>query len=80
MHVCVWNNLKQYIYPYIKDVPLLYLRYTDDVFTISKGTKEQLITVINKLNKSHKTIKSEYEISSQKIPFLDTMVCKGKEK
>ena len=76
MYGTIWSN----IFPIHQRLPLLYLRYTDDVFTISKGTKEQLITVINKLNKNHKTIKSEYEISSQKIPFLDTMVCKGKEK
>ena len=53
---------------------LLYLRYIDDIFIIWKGTKVQLITFMNELNKKHETIKSKYEISSQKIPFLDTMV------
>ena len=76
MYGTIWSN----IFPIHQRLSLLYLRYTDNVFTISKGTKEQLITVLNELNKNHKTIKSEYEISSQKIPFLDTMVCKGKEK
>ena len=70
---------EKHIYPCIKDMALLYLRYIDDIFIIWKGTKEQLITFINGLNKKHKTIKFEYEISSQKIPLLDTMVYKDKE-
>ena len=70
---------EKHVYPYIKDMTLLYFRYIDDLLTIWKGTKEQLITFINELNRKHKTIKFEYEISSQKIPFLDTMVDKDKE-
>ena len=34
---------------------------------------------MNGLNKKHRTIKSEYEISSQKIPFLGKVVFKDKE-
>ena len=70
---------EKHIYPYIKDMALLYLRYMDDIFIIWKRTKEQVITFMNELNKKHKTIKFECEISSQKILFLDTMVCKDKE-
>ena len=44
-----------------------------------KRNKEQLITFINKLNKKHKTIKFEYEVSMQKILFLDTTVYKDKD-
>ena len=62
---------EKHIYPYIKDMTLLYLRYINDIFIIWNGTKEQLITFINELNKKHKTIKFEYKISSQKIQFLD---------
>ena len=39
---------------------LLFLGYIDDIFIIWKGTKEQLITFINELNKKYKTIKFEY--------------------
>ena len=70
---------EKHIYPYIKDMTLLYFRYIDDLLIIWKGTKEQLITFITELNRKHKTIKFEYEISSQKIPFSDTMVDKDKE-
>ena len=55
---------EQHIYPYIKDLALLHLRYIDDIFIIWKGTKEQLITFINELNKKLKTIKFESEIAS----------------
>ena len=58
---------------------LLYLRYTDGIFIIWNEKKEQLITFINKLNKKHKKIKFEYEISFQKISSLDTMVYQYKE-
>ena len=47
---------EKHIYPYIKDMALLYLRYIDDIFIIWKGTKEQLIKFINELNKKHKTL------------------------
>ena len=55
---------EQHIYPYIKDLALLHLRYIDRIFIIWKGTKEQLITFINELNKKLKTIKFESEIAS----------------
>ena len=58
---------------------LLHLRYINDIFIIWKETKEQLITFIDKLNKKRKTIKFEYEISLQKIAFLDTMLYKDKD-
>ena len=76
---CLWHNLKNNIYTQKSKISLLYLRYTDDIFIIWKGTKEELITFINGLNKIHRTIKFEYEISSQKIPFLGKVVFKDKE-
>lgn len=65
---------EKYIYPYIKELSLLYLRYTDDIFIIWKGSKEELIKFINELNQKHNYIKFDYEFSTKKIPFLDTMV------
>ena len=41
---------------------------------IWNGTKEELISFIDELNKKHKTIKFDYEISTKQIEFLDTMV------
>ena len=48
----------------IKDMVLLCLRSINDIFIIWKRTKKQLITFINELNKKHKNIKFESEISS----------------
>ena len=69
----------KHIYPYIKDKALLFLRYIDDIFMIWNGTKEELISFIEELNKKHKTIKFDYKISANKIEFLDTMVYKDKQ-
>ena len=35
---------------------------------------EELILFIDKLNKKHKTIKFDYEISSKQIEFLNTII------
>ena len=43
---------KRHIYPYIKDIALLYLKYTDDKFIIWKGTKGQLIAFANESNET----------------------------
>ena len=45
----------KHIYPYIKDMARLYLTYTDDIFIVWKGTKEQLI-FIKELNQKHETV------------------------
>ena len=44
---------EKHIYPYMKDMFLLYFRYTDEIFITWKRRKEQLITFINGLNKKH---------------------------
>ena len=64
---------ENHIYTYIKDMCVLYLSYWL-LFIIWKEEKEQLTTITSKINKKHKAIKFENEISSQKIPFLDLMV------
>ena len=46
-NIYIYIYLYIYIYPFIKVMSLLFLRYIDGIFIIWKGTKEQLITLIN---------------------------------
>ena len=46
---------------------------------IWNGTKEELISFIDELNKKHKTIKFDYEISTKQIEFLDAMVYRDQQ-
>ena len=65
---------KQHIYPYIKNKSMLQLRYIDDIFMIWTGTKQELLTFLEKLDSKHKTIKFEHKISHINISFLDTLI------
>ena len=70
--IFAWHNLISniYIYPYIKNKSILYLRRT--------GTKQELLVFLEKLNSKHKTIKFEHNISRNNILFLDTLIYKDK--
>ena len=63
-----------FIYPYIQNLSILYLRYIDDLFLIWTGTKEQFKDFVTNLNSQHPTIKYSYQISDKSIDFLDTTV------
>ena len=56
------NFEAKHIYPYIKEMSLLYLRYIDNIFMIWKGTKAKLMAFIKKLNKKHKVSKFDFQI------------------
>ena len=71
--VCAPSYCKLFMAQSEKHIPvhqrhsaLLSLRYIDDILFIWKGTKEQFVTFINKLDKKQ-NIEYEYEISSQNI-------------
>ena len=51
------NFEAKHIYPYIKEMPLLYLRYIDNIFMIWKDKKAELMTFIKDSNEKCKTIK-----------------------
>ena len=69
---------KQHIYPYIKNKSILHLQYTDDIFMIWTGTKQELLIFLEKLNSKHKTITFEHNISNSNISLLDTLIYKDK--
>ena len=56
-----------FIYPFIKTL-------LDDIFFIWTGSKIDLEKFLNELNIKHPSIKFEYEISKEKISFLDTEI------
>ena len=67
-----------YIYPLIKNMSMLYLRYIYDIFMIWKGYYDDLTNVLHKINKHIPTIKSDFVISKETISFLDTKAFKYK--
>ena len=69
----------KHMYPCIHSKGLLFLRYVDNIFMIWNGPKMKLISFIDELNWNHKTIKSDYKISTKQIEFLDTMVYKDQQ-
>ena len=46
-------------------------RFIDDIFFIWTGSKTDLENFLNELNTKHPSIKFEYEISKERISFLD---------
>ena len=59
-------------------MPLLWLRYIDDILVIWPHSKSEFFDFFNQLNDYHPTIKYTYELSDQKINFLDITIFKGK--
>ena len=72
------NFEAKHIYPYIKEMSLLYLRYVDDIFMIWKGTKVELMTFIKEQNGKHKTIKFFLKFHQEKLHFLTQCYVKTK--
>ena len=66
----------KYIYSYIKEKVVTFLRLIDDLFMMWTGTEEELLKFINELNQKHKTIKFDFKYSKTKIEFLDVLVYK----
>ena len=69
---------EQHINSYIKSKSKLYLRYNDEIFVIWTETKYELVIFLEELNKKHKTIKFEHDISRSNISVLKTLIYKDK--
>jgi hypothetical protein len=53
----------------------IWIRYVDDVFAIAKGTKEDVLEILEKINKIHNNIKFTIEFEQENmIPFLDVNI------
>ena len=61
--------------------PHLWRRFIDDIFFIWKGSEEDLIWFITKLNSIHSTIKFEFKagesfnFETQSVNFLNLTIC-----
>ena len=76
-----WEKLKKtYIYPYINLLSNFYCQFIYDIFFLWNGNVIQLQEFIKKLNNRHPTIKFDLKFSKTSIEFLDTTVCKTKNK
>lgn len=58
-------------------LPLLYLRYLDDIFIIWEHTRNDFTAFFNILNTHHTSIKLKYELSETSVNFLDVTIYKG---
>ena len=57
--------------------PLVWKRYIDDILCIWIGTRSELVGFLDRLNKAHRTLKSTWSISDERIEFLDLNLFKG---
>ena len=58
-------------------LPLVWKRYIDDILCIWTGTRSQLDSFLDGLNKAHHSIKFTWSISDTQIQFLDLNIHKG---
>ncbi len=58
-------------------MPLIWLRYIDDILTLFPGTQTEFDTLLVHLNSRMKSIKFTSETSKCKIDFLDVTIFKG---
>ena len=59
--------------------PFEWIRFLDDIFTIWCHGEASLLRFLQYMNKTHHTIKFEYEYSSTTVNFLDTRIYKNKQ-
>ena len=52
----------------------MFLRFIDDLFLIWTGSEQELLDIMNDLNKKHPSIKFEFRYSLTKIELLDVLV------
>ena len=59
------------------NLPLVWKRYINDILCIWTGTRSQLDSFPDRLNKAHSSIKFTWSISDTQIQFLDLNIHKG---
>ena len=65
---------QKYVYLLIKDKPILFLRYIDDIFMVWTKSEKQLKDFMSELNQKHPSIKFDYQFDCKQIEFFYTLV------
>ena len=73
-NITLYQHLLYVTEQYTHTLPLLQVRYIDDIFGLFLGGLDSLKQWVQHLNNSHDTIKFTMEASPVEIPFLDTLV------
>ena len=74
MPICSWTDLKGHFLP--RNL-LVWKRYIDDILCIWTGTRSELDSFLDRLNKAHRTLRFTWSISDKHIEFLDLNLFKG---
>ena len=56
--------------------PLVWFRYTDDVFFIWTHGPDKLVSFMTKFNNYHPNVKFTYELNKENITFLEQVNCR----
>ena len=65
---------QKYIYRWIKDKSILFLRYIDDTFMVWTKSEKQLKDFMSELNQKYLSVKFDHKFDCRQIEFLDTLV------
>ena len=57
--------------------PLVWKRYIDGILCIWVGTRSELESFLDRLNKAHRTLKFTWSISDERVEFLDLNLFQG---
>ena len=71
LYMCVWEETA---FLKCKTLPLMYLRYLDDIFGIWGGSREDFLEFLDILDNHHPAIKITHNTQKDQLEFLDTQV------
>ena len=65
MPICSWTDLKGHFLAQEPILPLVWKRYIDDILCIWTGTRSELDSFLDRLNKAHRTLRFTWSISDK---------------
>ena len=76
IYMAEWENT---VFPKCQRLPLIYLRYLDDIWGVWTHSRDAFDAFVQTLNAHHKSITVEPEIHPTQVKFLDTTTFKGSD-